>query len=320
MIITVTMNPVVNRKITVESLQTGCINRAAKTEVSIGGGGIAVSKAVKALGRDSLATGFIGGDNGKCIKSKLNSMFIPHDFVEVRGNVRENIEIEAEGGATTSISGSELCIGERDIERLEEYLDKYLSEDNIIIVTGGIPGNITNERMKSFYKNISKNGVKLIIYTNCEDFENGMAAKPYMLTGSAEELSKYTYVDIKDMPSAIEASNILLKKGAGSVFAAAGLDRTVYCTHDKAYCAMLPELKGISEGGGMTSSVAAFAIALEMKEDEQYTARYAAAASAAERLSEHTAVVTPKRILDVFERTSIYEASSRDINNGSSVF
>ena len=71
MIVTVTMNPAVDRTVSIESLHRGGLNRIQKAESDAGGKGINVSKTLKVLGADSTATGFLAGTAGKKIEEQL---------------------------------------------------------------------------------------------------------------------------------------------------------------------------------------------------------------------------------------------------------
>jgi fructose-1-phosphate kinase PfkB-like protein len=88
MILTVTLNPALDRTMTVPNFQAGFRHRATDTITLPGGKGINVARAAKALGRPVIATGFIGGRKGDQIVAGLNSEGILCDFVPVAGESR----------------------------------------------------------------------------------------------------------------------------------------------------------------------------------------------------------------------------------------
>lgn len=73
MVLTVTLNPAIDVTYYVDSMTAGQevvrVNRKVKT---MGGGGINVSKAICILGGETIATGIVGGDNGRYILNTLN--------------------------------------------------------------------------------------------------------------------------------------------------------------------------------------------------------------------------------------------------------
>ena len=83
MILTVTLNPALDRTMTVPNFQAGLRHRATGTVILPGGKGINVARAAKALGRPVIATGFIGGRKGDQIVSDLSDEGILCDFVHI---------------------------------------------------------------------------------------------------------------------------------------------------------------------------------------------------------------------------------------------
>ena len=80
MIITVTMNPAIDKTVDIEKLQPGGLNRIQRVEYDAGGKGINVSKTIRELGGSSIAAGFLGGNAGRTIerfcRKKESSMIL----------------------------------------------------------------------------------------------------------------------------------------------------------------------------------------------------------------------------------------------------
>lgn len=71
MIVTVTMNPAIDKTVEIEKFQHGGLNRIKKTEYDAGEKGINVSKTIHELGGSTVVTGFLGGNNGRTIENVL---------------------------------------------------------------------------------------------------------------------------------------------------------------------------------------------------------------------------------------------------------
>jgi len=93
MIVTVTMNPAIDKTVDIESLERGGLNRISHVELDAGGKGINVSKTISQLGGKSIATGFIAGNSGKVIQGVMNDWGIENDFIEVSGETRTNTKV-----------------------------------------------------------------------------------------------------------------------------------------------------------------------------------------------------------------------------------
>ena len=87
-IVTVTLNPAIDQTLVVEQLRVGEGNRVTDLRTDPGGKGINVSRALKELGVDSIATGFAPGSVGHFIERELVGAGIRLDFVNTGGETR----------------------------------------------------------------------------------------------------------------------------------------------------------------------------------------------------------------------------------------
>src|SRR5262245_20079827 len=95
MIYTVTLNPALDRELTVPALVFDEVLRAAESRVDCGGKGFNVSRMLAALGAPSIALGFAGGHTGEMLRDGLTALGIETDFVWVSAETRTNISIVA---------------------------------------------------------------------------------------------------------------------------------------------------------------------------------------------------------------------------------
>ena len=118
MIITVTMNPAIDKTVEIEQLVPNGLNRIQKVEYDAGGKGINVSKTIHELGGESLAMGFLGGNAGKTIENVLTSWNIQHDFIWVEGETRTNTKVFEKSGGVTELNEPGPVINEAQVEEL----------------------------------------------------------------------------------------------------------------------------------------------------------------------------------------------------------
>ena len=71
MIVTVTLNPTLDKTLSVPALRPGEVHRARFLRQDIGGKGINVSRALAALGVASIPIGFLGGATGRAMRDGL---------------------------------------------------------------------------------------------------------------------------------------------------------------------------------------------------------------------------------------------------------
>ena len=145
MIVTVTLNPAVDKTADLSEFNHGGLNRLTNIVRDAGGKGINVSKTIKALGGETIATGFIGGSTGSFIESTLSEQGIKVDFVSVHGETRTNLKVVEQNGFVTELNESGPQVTEAQIEELEENLVSYAGTDTLYVFAGRIPKSVPME-------------------------------------------------------------------------------------------------------------------------------------------------------------------------------
>lgn len=69
MIVTITLNPAIDKTIELNHFSLGALNKVENAILDPGGKGINVSKVVESLGGKSIATGFLGGGMANILKT-----------------------------------------------------------------------------------------------------------------------------------------------------------------------------------------------------------------------------------------------------------
>src|SRR4030066_2275989 len=93
MIATVTLNPSLDKIVTVEELVIDEANRWTSFRRDPGGKGINVSRVIHELRGKTIAYGFIGGVDGDILKQLLQQQGVPFDFTPIKGEIRSNLII-----------------------------------------------------------------------------------------------------------------------------------------------------------------------------------------------------------------------------------
>ena len=115
MIVTITMNPAVDKSTSIDSLIPEKKLRCEDVRTEAGGGGINVSKAIKKLGGHSCALFPSGGLNGKLLEQFLTEEGISYKTISIEGETRESFTVnenrtapgaQATGGTLTCIANS----------------------------------------------------------------------------------------------------------------------------------------------------------------------------------------------------------------------
>lgn len=233
MIITVTMNPAIDKTADLSSLERGGLNRLKNVLVDAGGKGINVSKTIKALGGETIATGFVGGTGGVLIKKVLMELGIQSDFVEIKNEVRTNLKVVEVSGYVTELNEPGPVVTEEELDQLTKKLLGYANEEALFVLAGSIPNGMNRTIYKTLIEKLKAKGAKVFLDADGELFINSLEAGPNIIKPNRVELEEYFHKDYRvDENELISMGNQLLDKGIEMVAISLGQMGALFLTKD----------------------------------------------------------------------------------------
>lgn len=191
MIVTVTMNPAIDKTIEISSLNHGGLNRIKKVEYDAGGKGINVSKTIRELGGESTAVGFLGGNSGKTIENVLKERGIACDFIWVEGETRTNTKVFEENGMVTELNEPGPVITKEQLDNLLIKLESYARSNTLFVLSGSVPAGVDKGIYGKITERVHGKGAKVLLDADGELFRKSLEAVPDMIKPNREELEEY---------------------------------------------------------------------------------------------------------------------------------
>ncbi len=140
MILTVTANPLLDRYLRVAEIQRGTIHRGESVDEWVGGKGVNVSRAVLALGGDTLATGFLGGYTGERIRELLDAENIAHEFISIRTVTRQGLSLWQPDAKLTAFYDPPAPVSKQEITAFIRRFPHWLDRADFCVIAGSMPG------------------------------------------------------------------------------------------------------------------------------------------------------------------------------------
>ncbi len=197
MIVTVTMNPAIDKTVDIDRLEHGGLNRIRSVEMDAGGKGINVSKTIKAIGGESIATGFLGGRSGKIIQEVLKEQGIATDFVWLEADTRTNTKVVESTGEVTELNEPGPAATEAQVEELIRKLEAYAGENTLFVLAGSIPAGMDKNIYAVIMDRVHAKGAKVLLDADGELFVHGLEAGPDLLKPNRVELEQYYHLDYR---------------------------------------------------------------------------------------------------------------------------
>lgn len=238
MIYTVTFNPSLDYFVQINNIKTGLTNRTNDERLAVGGKGINLSLALKELGEDTTALGFVGGFTGNYIRDCVNALGLKHDFIEVDGQTRINVKIMS--NTETDINGAGANVTEADVAKLAKKLRTSLKDGDWLVISGSVPASLSVDAYENFIKKIkpSLKGVKLVVDSNGLLLTNTLKYRPFLIKPNLQEMCEIfnltTPPDIEGIFAcarklqAFGARNVIVSMGSGGAAMITENDMSMY--------------------------------------------------------------------------------------------
>lgn len=283
MIVTVTLNPAVDKTYTASGLIMGQVNRMKTVRNLVGGKGINVTKILRQYGYPVTALGFLGGYTGSFIENAVKEIQAVSAFTRVREETRSSINVIAEDGYITEIlePGPEITKQEK-----ERFLADYklgLSDCELVVLSGSVPRGLSDDIYETLIRVAKKQDKKVILDTSGEYLTNGVKGKPFMIKPNLRELEYLMSRRIAGTEEVAYAARELVDRGIHHVMVSLGKKGLIYASSefDEVLYARSPAVSMKNTIGCGDSVTASFCMSCVKHEDAELTIRKAAAISAA---------------------------------------
>lgn len=257
MIYTVTFNPSLDYIVTVDDFQTGRVNRTTEEIIYAGGKGINVSMVLKNLGFDSTAIGFLAGFTGLEIRRLMKKQGVCEDFIEIEDGF-SRINMKLRSNEESEINGQGPVIGENEIQKLYQKLDRLKDED-ILVLAGSIPATMPESIYMDIMKYLSDRKLKIVVDATKDLLKNVLQYHPFLVKPNNHELGEMFDVEISEKRDVIHYAKKLQKMGAVNVLVSMAGDGAVLVDeYGKVYESAAPKGNVVNSVGAGDSMVAGF--------------------------------------------------------------
>lgn len=281
MIITVTMNPAIDKTVEVDKLHVGAINRLLKVEIDVGGKGINVSKTISYLGGSTVASGFLAGNSGSMIENALKRYRVKSDFIYVDGETRTNLKLVESSGALTELNEPGPVVSKGDMEMLARKLQDYPCADTLFVFAGSASPGVEPEEFRKLIRLVKQKGGKVFLDADGELFAEAIKETPDIIKPNDFELSQYFGLEsVADEEKLIEMGQRLVSQGINTVCVSRGSKGALILQEGRRIRVPGLNVKAHSAVGAGDAFVAAFSYGIDRGIGFEECVRLAIATSA----------------------------------------
>lgn len=287
LILTVTLNPAIDRTVTVESFSIDKVNRVKSIQRDAGGKGINVSKTIKALGGHSKALAILGGRNGQWILEESQRLGLTLVNVPVEGETRENIKIvDPVSKQYTDLNESGPSADETMVKKLIAEITHIIGEGDYLVLSGSALPGMPDDIFKRIIESVKVKNVKVIVDVDGCYLENALKAEPDLIKPNIDELEGFLGKTLKTEEAIVQAARELIEKGIKIVVISRGEEGLIWVDKDQVIKAAAVPVAVKSTVGAGDAVVAALVAGLSLGKSEADIVKLAIATAASVVMTE----------------------------------
>jgi 6-phosphofructokinase 2 len=290
MIFSITLNPALDRTLSIENIKPDDSNRVEKEERYAGGKGIDVSKVLTALGVQNRALGFVGGFTGEELEGRLVNQGVACDFIRISNETRTNIIVtDTMRGAQTVFSASGPDVKPYELMQMIHRLEK-LEKTDMVIISGSLPPGVHPEAYRKMIEMANGKGAIVILDTDGDALKVGIQGFPLAIKPNVHELSRLVDSKLNDIDDIIRAARRIREQGVSIVLVSMGPRGILLVADKEQYLASPPKVEVKNTIGAGDSAVAGFVYGWTGGKSLKDALIYAVAAGTATTLRSGTAL------------------------------
>ena len=287
MIVTVTLNPALDKTASVSAIKPHALNRLQNLRLDAGGKGINVSAAIHALGGRSIATGFAGGNTGMELLSMAAGKGPETDFVTIAGTTRTNLKIVDKSGGLTELNEPGPEILPKEWREMEKKLLRYGKAGNTVVLSGSLPAGLGADTYQRLAAMLRRSGAAVFVDADGDALRLALQGRPGEMPDCIkpnrhELLRCFGMRDDQNVPESelAELCRSLVCRGVGLVALSLGEAGAIFADKNGTWRSPALAVKVRSTVGAGDSMTGALAHGLEQGLPEERRFALAMAASA----------------------------------------
>jgi len=316
MIVTVTLNPSLDRTLRIEHLRPGAVHRALETSTDPGGKGVNVARALAAHGAAVLTVLPVGATTGAAVVDLLTESAVPHVAVPVEGRTRVNVSLAELDGTTTKINEPGQPLSAREMAAVTDAVISRVRPGDWVVTAGSLAPGQNPEVYAALGQAAQNAGARWALDTSGEALLASLNAGPDLVKPNRDELEEVLTGPADTLGDVVERCRALVGGGPLSVVCSLGADGAVLVDRDGAWHGTGPRVQVANTVGAGDALLAGYLYGITRGAEPPEALRHGVAWATAAVATRGTGVPTPTRVqLDKVHIAEARESASFLLEN-----
>lgn len=190
MILTVTLNPAIDRTVWVDRLVPGDLHRIKACRSDVAGKGINVSRALRGWGAGSEVIAVLGGRVGEWIRESLAAEGLWGHFIPVAGESRINTKVVDASGELTELNEAGPSLTGSEMDAVAKAIAARAHDASWLVLSGSLPGGVEPGTYRTLIEAArgQQKELQVALDTSGKALALGLEARPDIIKPNREEM------------------------------------------------------------------------------------------------------------------------------------
>jgi 1-phosphofructokinase family hexose kinase len=281
LILTVTINPSVDRNVQVDRLVFEDRAYILKRSDSAGGRGMNASRVLHSFGAKTLAIVTSGGGSGQRLEKLAAKSGFPVKVVPIHNETRVNLTITDKQGLALRLNERGPRIKPEELKRLEKAVANRLESATWLMLCGSVPPGVSTDFYTKLIRMAREHKVKTLLDTDGDALLHGTEAGPSVVSPNQPEAERLLNRALITRVQFLEAATRIKAMGPEAVLLSLGGRGVVAVNENQLLEVIPPQTDAVSPLGAGDALAAAYVWAATKKKDFADCVRWAVAAGTA---------------------------------------
>lgn len=225
MIVTVTLNPAIDKIYWVDQLRIGktaqeeFLTRATRSSTSAGGKGVNISILLARFGIENVAMGFVGGHTGHVVVRDLRDEGVTTNFVWTSGETRTNVTVLERGREFIPIAVDEegQAVSAHEIARFLRRYKHIVPQAKWVVLAGSLPPGVDQDIYRILATQARDAGARVAVMAGGHALTRVLAADPYLVKPDTREHLAMEGAPLTTREKIIAAGKRIVARGVGMI-------------------------------------------------------------------------------------------------------
>lgn len=308
LILTVTINPSVDRNIEVDRLVFEDRAYILSRSDSAGGRGMNASRVLHSFGAKTLAIVTSGGVNGPRLEKLAAKSGFPVKVVPIHNEIRVNLTITDKQGLAIRLNERGPMITPEELTRVENVVAKRLESASWLMLCGSIPPGVSSDFYTKLIHMARERKVKTMLDTDGDALRHGIEAAPTIVSPNQPEAERLLNRALITRAQFLEAAARIKAMGAEAVMLSLGGRGVVAVNENQLLEVIPPRIDVVSPLGAGDALAAAYVWAATKKKEFAERVRWAVAAGTASAMQPGLVFANIEQTKEVYKSVEVRRA------------